>query len=88
MVTLVVTYPLAATQYCHLRYETHSPEERQSMLRELTDLMLSDKLKAPEHEILSIKEGMSDGEATRSLQDTLGKVAAGRFGKKLLLRFE
>ncbi|KAG9100903.1 mitochondrial 2-enoyl thioester reductase [Ceratobasidium sp. 370] len=69
-------------------YETHSPEERQSMLREITELMLSDKLKAPEHEILSIRECVSDEEATKSLRDTLGKVAAGRFGKKLLLKFE
>ncbi|KAG8766560.1 hypothetical protein FRC12_006790 [Ceratobasidium sp. 428] len=58
------------------------------MLREITDLMLSDKLKAPEHEILSIKESMTDEDATRSLRDALEKMAVGRFGKKLLLKFE
>jgi hypothetical protein len=46
------------------------------------------QLKAPEHEILSISKNVSDEDATRSLQDMLGKVAAGRFGKKLLLKFE
>ncbi|KAG9121509.1 mitochondrial 2-enoyl thioester reductase [Ceratobasidium sp. 392] len=46
------------------------------------------KLKAPQHEILAIKEDMSDEDATRMLRDTLEKVAAGRFGRKLLLKFE
>lgn len=78
------------------------------MLREITDLMLSDKvylshlpsclktnpattatqLKAPEHEILSINPNMSDEAATQSLREKLGQIAAGRFGKKLLLKFE
>ncbi|KAF8603798.1 trans-2-enoyl-CoA reductase [Ceratobasidium sp. AG-I] len=69
-------------------YESHSSEERQSMLREITDLMLSDKLKAPEHEILSIKSDLSDEAATQSLRDKLEQIDAGRFGKKLLLKFE
>ncbi|KAF8758001.1 Zinc-binding dehydrogenase [Rhizoctonia solani] len=35
---------------------THTSEERQSMLQEITELMLADKLKAPEHEILTIPD--------------------------------
>lgn len=70
------------------RYETHTAGERHSMLQEITELMLADKLKAPEHEILSIRLGMSDEDATQSLRDKLDEIAAGRFGKKLLLKFE
>ncbi|CAE6401208.1 unnamed protein product [Rhizoctonia solani] len=67
-------------------YETHSPEERQSMLQEITDLMLADKLGAPEHEILVIPE--SEKDATRVLREKLMLIDAGRYGKKLLLKFD
>ncbi|CAE6406027.1 unnamed protein product [Rhizoctonia solani] len=66
-------------------YETHTPEERQSMLQEITDLMLADKLKAPEHEILTIPE--SDETATQVLREKLKQIDEGRYGKKLLLKF-
>ncbi|KAB5594923.1 Mitochondrial trans-2-enoyl-CoA reductase [Ceratobasidium theobromae] len=70
------------------KYETHNSEERQSMLQEITGLMLADKLKAPEHEVLCIENNMSDQRATQSLREKLLQVAAGRFGKKVLLKFD
>ncbi|KAF8738852.1 Zinc-binding dehydrogenase, partial [Rhizoctonia solani] len=66
-------------------YETHTSEERQSMLQEITELMLEDKLKAPEHEILTIPD--SDEGATHLLREKLKQIDAGRYGKKLLLKF-
>ncbi|GAB1518336.1 hypothetical protein RhiTH_001395 [Rhizoctonia solani] len=66
-------------------YETHTSEERQSMLQEITELMLADKLKAPEHEILTIPD--SDEGATHLLREKLKQIDAGRYGKKLLLKF-
>ncbi|KAJ1306729.1 hypothetical protein OPQ81_007718 [Rhizoctonia solani] len=66
-------------------YETHTSEERKSMLQEISDLMLADKLKAPDHEILIITE--SDEDATRTLREKLQQIDAGRYGKKLLLKF-
>ncbi|CAE7071155.1 unnamed protein product [Rhizoctonia solani] len=66
-------------------YETHKPEERRLMLQEITDLMLADKLKAPDHEVLTLPE--SDEDATQILREKLSQLDAGRYGKKLLLRF-
>ncbi|KAL5633298.1 hypothetical protein ACGC1H_003708 [Rhizoctonia solani] len=66
-------------------YKTHTPEERQSMLKEIIDLMLENKLKAPEHEVLALPE--SDEDATRILRNKLQQIDAGQYGKKLLLRF-
>ncbi|CAE6536537.1 unnamed protein product [Rhizoctonia solani] len=66
-------------------YETHTPEERRAMLQEITDLMIGDKLKAPDHEILTFPE--SDEDATQILREKLEQIDVGRYGKKLLLKF-
>ncbi|CAE6417494.1 unnamed protein product [Rhizoctonia solani] len=68
-----------------VKYETHTSEERQSMLQEITELMLENKLRAPEHEVLIVPE--SDEDATHILREKLKQIDAGRYGKKLLLKF-
>ncbi|KAG8762039.1 mitochondrial 2-enoyl thioester reductase, partial [Ceratobasidium sp. 423] len=57
-------------------YETHTLGERQAMLQEITDLMLADKLKSPDHEILAFPG--SDEDATQTLRERLKRLDEGR----------
>lgn len=85
-------------------YLEHSVQEREELMRSLAQLIKEDKarvlfplgqtpltfsqLKAPEHEIVSIGKQDDDNEATRQIREVFRRLAAGRYGKKILLRFE
>ncbi|RDX54311.1 NAD(P)-binding protein [Lentinus brumalis] len=62
-------------------YNEHSRQEREELMRTITDL----KLKEPEHEILDLSSETSDEAATQRLRETFVRMEQG-FGKKVLLR--
>ncbi|KXN89404.1 putative trans-2-enoyl-CoA reductase, mitochondrial [Leucoagaricus sp. SymC.cos] len=69
-------------------YLDHSAAEREALMGSLTQLMKKGKFQAPEHEIVSIGKQESDSEATSKIRGIFQKLAAGRYGKKVLLKFE
>jgi len=46
------------------------------------------QLTEPEHEIVTLKVGESDEEASKKVRDVIAKMAEGQYGKKVLLRLE
>jgi len=66
-------------------YATHSPEERQEMVRFLVGLMEDGKLREPEHEIVPLTG--SEDAVGETVRKAISRLAAGGVGKKLLLKF-
>ncbi len=46
------------------------------------------KLKSSEHEVVSIRREDSDNEATSRIREVFKRLTAGRYGKKVLLKFD
>ncbi|KAF5362316.1 hypothetical protein D9756_002526 [Leucocoprinus leucothites] len=69
-------------------YLVRSRAEREQLMATLTSLMKEGKLAAPEHEVVSIDGQDSDGEATTKIRNVFQRLAAGRYGKKVLLKFD
>ncbi|KIJ24657.1 hypothetical protein M422DRAFT_785817 [Sphaerobolus stellatus SS14] len=67
-------------------YETHSREDREKMMNMLVGLMENGKLKAAEHEIVSLA-GFEDN-IGQKVASVIKKLNEGGVGKKMLLKFE
>lgn len=65
-------------------------DDKVRMILQLSCLQLTFilKLKAPEYEVVSIRNQDNDDEATSKIRGVFGRLAAGRYGKKVLLKFE
>ncbi|KAF9447718.1 trans-2-enoyl-CoA reductase [Macrolepiota fuliginosa MF-IS2] len=61
-------------------YLDHSAGEREELMRSLAH--------TPQHEIVSIDKQDNDEEATRQIREVFKILAAGRHGKKVLLKFK
>lgn len=66
-------------------YDSHSKTDRERLLAELADMMISGKLDAPEHEIVTLKG--TDEQVSDQVREAISKGTAGKHGKKVLLRF-
>ncbi|KAF5316098.1 hypothetical protein D9619_006179 [Psilocybe cf. subviscida] len=69
-------------------YKQRTAAEREELMKTLVGLMKEKRLDTPEHEIVQIAKGESDEEASRKLRDVLTAMGEGRYGKKVLLKFE
>ncbi|KIJ38691.1 hypothetical protein M422DRAFT_258562 [Sphaerobolus stellatus SS14] len=67
-------------------YETHSREDREKMMNMLVGLMENGKLKAAEHEIVSLAG--SEDNIGQKVASVIKKLNEGGVGKKMLLKFE
>jgi len=68
--------------------KTHSRAEKEELIARLAEMMKEEKIKAPEHTIVTIGGQETDEEATAKIRDVFVKVAQGKFGKKVLLKLE
>ena len=50
--------------------------------------MTTFQLQEPEHEIVSIPSSESDADVTTKIRGIFSKLAEGKYGKKVLLKFE
>lgn len=50
--------------------------------------LTNSQFQVPEHEFVSIGGQDSDSEATSKVREVFQKLAAGRYGKKVLLKFD
>ncbi|KAJ7281836.1 hypothetical protein C8J57DRAFT_1560013 [Mycena rebaudengoi] len=69
-------------------YSTHTRQDKEVLMQTLVDLIAQGKLKAPEHEILTISAEDSDEIAGQKIRDIMTKMAEGQYGKKVLLKLE
>ncbi|KAJ7043402.1 hypothetical protein C8F04DRAFT_1389593 [Mycena alexandri] len=69
-------------------YKTHTRDNKEKLMKTLVDLVAQGKLKEPEHEILTIPAEDSDEAAGQRVRDIMTKIAAGQYGKKVLLKIE
>jgi len=69
-------------------YKTHTRDDKEILMKTLVDLVAQGKLKEPEHEILTIPAEDSDEAAGQRVRDIMTKIAAGQYGKKVLLKIE
>ncbi|KAG9223786.1 hypothetical protein CCMSSC00406_0004873 [Pleurotus cornucopiae] len=69
-------------------YQQRGPAEQEELMKKLVQFMSKGQLSPPEHEIVTIAGRESDEVATQKVRDIMSKLAAGRFGKKVLLRME
>ncbi|KAJ7126551.1 hypothetical protein C8R43DRAFT_897703 [Mycena crocata] len=69
-------------------YKTHTREDKENVMTTLVDLVAQGKLKAPEHEILTISAQDSDEVAGHKIRDIMSKMSLGQYGKKVLLKIE
>lgn len=46
------------------------------------------QLKEPEHEIMTIHADQEDETATQALREKMQKIRSGRYGKKVLIKFD
>lgn len=69
-------------------FENASPQERQARTDTLVELMRSGKLREPAHEIVAIRPSQTDEEATSVVRRVFEKISQGRYGKKVLVRFD
>ncbi|EJD08538.1 NAD-binding protein [Fomitiporia mediterranea MF3/22] len=71
-------------------YRENGIEKREELMRELASMMVAGKLQEPVHTILDIPRSISDEEALARVRDVIAKVTdgSGKFGKKVLLKFE
>ncbi|CAL1714850.1 unnamed protein product [Somion occarium] len=65
-------------------YEEHSIQQREELMKTLAEL----KLREPEYEILNLKGTASDEEVAQQVRSVIAKIQEGRYGRKVLLRFE
>ncbi|KAJ7623363.1 hypothetical protein FB45DRAFT_102988 [Roridomyces roridus] len=80
---------LTATGFMQNRWnETHSRSDQEALISTLVDLAVDGKLKEPEHEIFTISGQDSDQVAGQKVQELMDKVTNGRYGKKVLLKFD
>jgi len=69
-------------------YKTHTRQDKDNLMKTLVDLVAQGKLKAPEHEILTIYAQDSDEVAGQKVRDIITKMSEGGYGKKVLLKIE
>ncbi|KDQ61661.1 hypothetical protein JAAARDRAFT_31128 [Jaapia argillacea MUCL 33604] len=69
-------------------YMERGRTEREELMRELVGLIGLRKLREPEHEIVRIGGGLSDGEATQLVQGVMDRIEKGHYGKKILFKFD
>ncbi|KDR65742.1 hypothetical protein GALMADRAFT_148451 [Galerina marginata CBS 339.88] len=69
-------------------YSQRSLGERETLMKNLVNLMTEKKLDTPEHEIIVVKMDESDEQATQKVRETLQAISGGRYGKKVLLKIE
>ncbi|KAJ7918953.1 hypothetical protein B0H13DRAFT_1990791 [Mycena leptocephala] len=67
-------------------YQTHTRDDKENLMKTLVDLVAQGKLKAPEHEILTIPAQDSDEVAGQKVRDIMAKISQGQYGKKVLLK--
>ncbi|KAI0080149.1 NAD-P-binding protein [Panus rudis PR-1116 ss-1] len=65
-------------------YADHTKEEREKLMQTLSDF----KLREPEHEILTLESLDSDDVVGSKVRSVISKMRQGRYGKKVLLKFE
>lgn len=63
-------------------------QEKKQLIDQLINLMQQGKLRAPDHQLVSISPNESDDQVTDKVTSALKSLAEGRLGKKLLLKFE
>ncbi|TFK45737.1 NAD(P)-binding protein [Heliocybe sulcata] len=68
-------------------YNTHTREERVTVMNEIVKVIREGKLREPEHEIVTIPGSASEEEATTMVREVMKRVEAGA-GRKVLLRVE
>ncbi|ESK91908.1 trans-2-enoyl- reductase [Moniliophthora roreri MCA 2997] len=79
---------------CHGFWQTrwskqNTRQQKEALIGTLAGWMAEGKLKAPEHEIITIPASDSDAEATERIRDLLARVSEGKVGgKKILLQLE
>ncbi|KAG7095212.1 hypothetical protein E1B28_005987 [Marasmius oreades] len=66
----------------------NSRHKKAALIGTLAEWMTQGKLKAPDHENLTIFRHDSDEEATQKVRETLRRVAEGKVGKKVLFKLE
>jgi len=87
--SLFIFKNLKSVGYWQSRWYTEKTnEERENLMKVLVALMKDGKLTEPEHEIVTLKVGESDEEASKKVRDVIAKMAEGQYGKKVLLRLE
>ncbi|EKM81997.1 hypothetical protein AGABI1DRAFT_119018 [Agaricus bisporus var. burnettii JB137-S8] len=79
---------LTAHGFWQSRWYTDRPgEEREDLMESLTQLIRGGKLQAPQHEVVTVEKKDDDDTATNKLRQVFGRLAQGRYGKKVLLKF-
>lgn len=68
-------------------YHDHSITQRERLMMDLAELMRKGKLQEPEHEIISVDKQDNDSQATSKIREVFQRLATGRYGKKVLLKF-
>ncbi|KAJ7180484.1 hypothetical protein C8R46DRAFT_1069601 [Mycena filopes] len=87
--SLFIFKNLTTTGFWQTRwYKTRPRDDRESLMKTLVNLVAQGKLKEPEHEILTIPTQDSDETAGQRVRDIMAKIAAGQYGKKVLLKIE
>ncbi|KAJ8082589.1 hypothetical protein AAF712_012526 [Marasmius tenuissimus] len=66
----------------------NSRHKKEALIGTLAEWMAGKKLKAPEHEIVTISKEDSDEVASQKIRDVLTRVSEGKVGKKVLLRLD
>ncbi|KAL0953383.1 hypothetical protein HGRIS_004622 [Hohenbuehelia grisea] len=69
-------------------YAQKGRKEQEKLMKTLVHFMSQDGLKAPEHEIVSIKAQETDEAASEKIQTLISRIAEGRYGKKIMLKLE
>ncbi|KAH8110831.1 NAD-binding protein [Phellopilus nigrolimitatus] len=71
-------------------YKENGREGREKLMRELTTLMASGKLKEPLHSIFTVPISLSDEEATTKVREVIDQMTSGEgmVGKKMLIKFQ
>ncbi|KAK7435985.1 hypothetical protein VKT23_019393 [Stygiomarasmius scandens] len=68
--------------------KAHSREEKESLIASLASMMVDGKLKAPEHEIITLGANESDEQVTQKIRLIFSDMAQGKYAKKVLLKLE
>lgn len=91
------SFPAGAQIFNNLRLEgfwqsrisgRQTREERTAVHSRILQYIQNDQLREPAHEVIAVPASLSDADATELMKDTLGKIAAGKYGKKIMLRVD